>query len=83
MCVYMREAERGERRSFGNYVNELLIKIGKRSRIIIDVNRKVGSSEVVNVVEKWCVNEVNENGQYLLDIYAERGLFLVNPLFSG
>lgn len=31
-------------------------------------------------VEKWKVNEVNENGQYFVDICAERGLFLTNTL---
>ncbi len=34
------------------------------------------------VVGKWGVDGVNENGEHLVDIWAERGLFLANTFFQ-
>ncbi len=42
------------------------------------MNARVGNTETGGVVGKYGVAGVNENGQYLVDICAERGLFLLN-----
>ncbi len=34
------------------------------------------------MVGKWGVEGVNENGEHLVDVCAERGLFLVNTFFK-
>ncbi len=47
-----------------------------------DMNARVGSTEIGGVVGKYGVEWVNENGQYLVDIYAERGLFPSNTVFK-
>ncbi len=38
--------------------------------------------EIERVVGKYGVEGVNENGQYLVDIHAEMGLFLSNTFFQ-
>ncbi len=42
------------------------------------MNARVGSTEIGGVVGRCGVEGVNENGQHLVDICAERGLFLSN-----
>lgn len=39
---------------------------------------KDGGGENSRAVGKWCINGVNENGPYLVDICAEKSLFLSN-----
>ncbi len=46
------------------------------------MNARVGSTEIGGVVGQYGVDRVNENGQYLVDICAERGLFLANTFFQ-
>ncbi len=46
------------------------------------MNARVGSTEIGGVVEKCGVGGVNENGQYLVDICAEKGRFLSNIFFQ-
>ncbi len=43
-----------------------------------DMNAKVGSTDIGGVVGKFGVDGVNDNGQYLVNIGAERWLFLMN-----
>ncbi len=43
---------------------------------------RVGNTEIVGVIGKYGVEGVNENGQYLVDICAERGLFFSNTFFQ-
>ncbi len=43
-----------------------------------DMNVRAESTEIAGVVETYGVERVNENGQYLVDICAERWLFLLN-----
>ncbi len=43
-----------------------------------DMNVRVGSTEIGEMVGKFGVDGVNGNGQYLIDICAEWGLFLAN-----
>ncbi len=89
VCVYAPVNARNgkgreEMRKFWNDVNECLRKIvgGKRVVLIRDMNGRVGNSEVAGVVRKWGVDRVNENGEHLVDICAERGLFLANTFFQ-
>ncbi len=48
-----------------------------------DMNGKVGNMDTGTVVGKWGTEGVNENGQYLMDICADKGLFLANTFFSA
>ncbi len=43
-----------------------------------NMNARVGSTEIGGVVEKYGVDGVSGNGHNLVDICAERGLFLSN-----
>ncbi len=47
-----------------------------------DMNGRVGSSELAGGVGKWGVDGANENGEQLVDVCAERGLFLANTFFQ-
>ncbi len=47
-----------------------------------DINVRVGRKETGVVVGGYGVEGVNENGQLLADICAERGLFLSNTFFQ-
>ncbi len=46
------------------------------------MNARVGSTEIGGVIGKYGVDGAHENGQYLVDICAERGLFLLNTFFQ-
>ncbi len=65
---------------FGEDLGQLLKKFGNVRRVFLlgDMNARVGSTEIGGVVGKYGVEGVNENGQYLVGIYAERGLFFSN-----
>ncbi len=56
----------------------------EKGRIVVygDMNGRVGNSELAGVVGKWGVEGVNENGEHLVDICAERRLFLANTFFQ-
>ena len=58
-------------------MNECLMKIGRGSRIVLsgDMNGREGNSEVVG---KWSINRVHENGEDLVVTCAEWGLFLAS-----
>ncbi len=58
------------------------LKKGRRIVLFGDMNGRVGNSELAGVVGKWRVEGVNENGEDLVDVCAERGLFLVNTYFQ-
>ena len=75
---------RVELRKFWNYVNECSVNIGRGSRIvlIVDIRGRVGNSEVAGVVEKWDMDAVNVNSEYLVDTCTERELFLANTYFQ-
>ncbi len=51
------------------------------SRIVLmgDMNGRVGRNDIAGVVGKWGVDGINENGEHLVDVCAERGLFLQTP----
>ncbi len=71
-------------KKFWNDVNECLRSFERGSRIVLmgDMNGRAGSNRVAGVVEKWGVDGVNENTEHLVDVYAERGLFLANAFFQ-
>ncbi len=71
-------------REFWDEVNDCLGMFEKGRRVVVfgDVNGKVGNSELAGVVGKWEVEGVNENGEHLVDVCAERGLFLANTFFQ-
>ena len=50
--------------------------------LIGNMNQRIGSSEVADVVGKRGVNGVNVNCEYLVNICTERGLFLANTFFQ-
>ncbi len=86
VCVYAPVNEKGMKgkmklEKFWEDLGQLLNKFENVRRIFVlgDRNVRVGSTEIGGVVGKYCVEEgVNENGQYLVDVCAERGLFLSN-----
>ncbi len=49
---------------------------------MVDMNAKVGDERVMDVVGKWGIPGKNENGEWLVDVCAERGLFLTNTFFQ-
>ncbi len=75
---------RKKMRKFWNDVNECLRSFERGSKIVLmgNMDGAGGSNEVAGVVGKWDVNEVNENREHLVDVCAERGLFLANTFFQ-
>ena len=51
--------------------------------LIGDMKGRVGNKDIVDVVGKRSVDEVNENSEYLVDTSAARGLFLAKTFFSA
>jgi len=89
VCVYapvnMKTTKgRDEMRKFWKNLNECLSDFESERKVIVmgDMNAKVGYEEVDGVVGKWGVPGVNENGECLVDVCAERGLFLANTFFE-
>ncbi len=88
-CVYVpvnssNGRGREEMRKFWNDVNECLRSFERGSRIVQmdDTNGRVGRNEIDGVVRKWGVDGINENGEHLVDVCAERGLFSANTFFQ-
>jgi len=50
--------------------------------VIGDMNAKFGDVIIDEVVGKWGVPGRNENGESLVEVCAERGLFLANTYFE-
>ncbi len=65
---------------FWEDLGQLLKKFENVRRVFLlaDMNMRVGSTEIWGVVGKYGVEGVNKNGQYLVNICAERGQFLSN-----
>ncbi|KAK4327054.1 hypothetical protein Pmani_002500 [Petrolisthes manimaculis] len=59
-----------------------IFESGRRIVMIGDMNGKVGNEKRGSVVGKWGVNGINENGECLVDLCAEAGLFLANTCFE-
>lgn len=60
-------------------VNNCIRKIegGRKVVLLGYMNGRVGCNEIARVVGNWGVG-VNEDGEHLVDICVERGLFVVN-----
>ncbi|MEL7177812.1 MAG: reverse transcriptase domain-containing protein [Pseudomonadota bacterium] len=89
VCVYapVNKSTKGGKKEmdvFWEEVSECVKKFEPERKIIVmgDMNAKVGEEEIEGVVGKWGVAGVNENGEYLVNICAERGLFLANTCFE-
>ncbi|KAK3895818.1 hypothetical protein Pcinc_000434 [Petrolisthes cinctipes] len=69
---------------FWEELNACLRKIDNGRRVVMmgDMYGKKGGEEVGSIVGKWGVEGVNEKGEYLVDVCAERGLFLANTFFQ-
>ncbi len=88
VCVYAPVNEKGMKgkmklEEFREDLRQLLKKFENVRRVFLlgDMNMRIGNTEIGGVVGKYDVEGVNENGQYLVDICAERGLFLLNTFF--
>ncbi len=75
---------REKKREFWDEVNDCLgmFEEGRRMIVFGDMNGRVGNTELAGVVEKWGVEGVNDNGEHLVDVCTERGLFLANTFFQ-
>ncbi len=89
VCVYAPVNEKGMKGKMKLYkfwgdLGQLLKKFENVRRVFLlgDMIARVGSTEIGGVVGKYGVDGVNENEQYLVDICAERGLFLLNTSFQ-
>ncbi len=89
VCVYTPVNERGMKGKmklvkFWEDVGQVVKKFENVRRLFLlgDMNARVGSKEIGGVVGRYGVDGVNENGQHLVDICAERGLFLSNTFFQ-
>lgn len=58
------------------------VKTERRVFVLGDMNVNLGSTEIGDAIGKWGVDGVDENQQYLVDINAEKELFLANTFFK-
>ena len=72
-----------EMEKFWNELNDCINGFEEGRKVIVmgDMNAKVGDECVEDVVGKWGVPGWNENGEWLVDICAERGSFLANTFY--
>ena len=65
-------------------VNACLESFENDRRIILmgDMNARVGGQEIDKIVGKYGIDGMNENGEMLINICAERCLFLANTFFE-
>ncbi len=64
------------------YDGVALFENGRTLVMLGDMCGRIGNSELAGVVGKWGTEGVNENGEHLVDVCAERGLFLANTYFQ-
>ena len=89
VCVYApvngnTKKMKEEMNGFWKELSECLRMFEVERKVIVmgDMNAKVGCEEVPGIVGKWGVPGTNENGNYLVDVCAERRLFLANTCFE-
>ncbi len=82
VCVYAPMNEKGMKgrmkvEKFREDLGQVLKMFKNVRRVFLfgDMNARVGSTEIGGVVGKYGVEGVNENGQYLVDICAERDIW--------
>ena len=73
-----------EREEFWNEISRCVEDLKRRNYVIVlgDLNAKVGNREVAGVTGKFGVPGENENGEYLLNMCAERELMIGNTIFG-
>ena len=73
-----------EKRDFWWNVDEVLNGFGREVKVLLlgDLNAKIGRVMIEGVTEKYGVGDKNENGDMLLDLWAEKGLVIGNTLFE-
>ena len=89
VCVYApvnKKTKKGksEMKEFWNELNDCLKMFEPERKVFVmgDMNARVGCEEVDGIVGKWGVPGVNDNGECLVDLCSERGLFLSNTFFE-
>ena len=78
------ERNENEREVFWESLNECLSGFGENERVIVmgDMNAKVGDREREGVTGKYGVPGVNENGDRLVEVCAERRMIVGNTWFQ-
>ena len=78
------ERSETERETFWENLNECISGFRENERIIVlgDMNAKVGDHEREGVIGKYGVPGVNENGERLIEVCAERRLIIGNTRFQ-
>ncbi|MEL7523216.1 MAG: endonuclease/exonuclease/phosphatase family protein, partial [Cyanobacteria bacterium J06553_1] len=78
------EKSENERERFWDNLNECLAGFDEEERIIVlgDMNAKVGDREKDGVVGKFGVPGINENGECLVEMCAERDMIVGNTWFQ-
>ncbi len=73
-----------EREVFWEEVNTCLKSFETEGKLVMmgNMNATMEDECVMDVVGKWVVPGRNENEEWLVDVCAERGLFLVNTFFQ-
>ncbi len=73
-----------KREAFWEEVNACLKSFETERKLVMmgNMNAKVRDESVMDVVGKWGIPGKNENGEWLVDICAERGLSLANTFFQ-
>ena len=89
VCVYApvngnTKKMKEEMEVFWKDLSECLKMFEAERKVIVmgDMNAKVGCEEVPGIVGKWGVPGVNENGDHLVGVCAEKKLFLANTQFE-
>ena len=80
----MGSTNENERDAFWELLNECLEGFSASERVMVmgDLNARVGDSEVEGIVGKYGVPRVNENGERLVEICAEREFVIGNTWFK-
>ena len=89
VCVYapVNKTTRGGTAEMKEFWNELTTVVnsfesGRKVVVMGDMNARVGDECVEDVVGKCGVPGWNENGEWLVEVCAETGLFLANTFFQ-
>lgn len=57
-------------------------EVGRKTVMHWDFNAKMGNEKVESIVGGWGLICVNVNGKFLVDLCAERGMFVANNYFE-
>ena len=86
VCAYAptNDCKKEDKESFWVSVEECMTRCKSNERVFLigDMNGKVGVGEDDEVVGKWGVPGVNENGEWLKRVCAGKGMFVANTCFK-